>query len=112
MAYHVLGLVMLAFGSSGTHQTKRHQRMRRFLTVGGGYGACLALLALAYAAGLVRGGGAFAIALAAGTGNGPAFRPIRGGVSESFREPTLTRAWMRAAGSLRSLAVPSFDGDH
>ena len=111
MAYHLLGLVMLAIGGSATHQTKRHQRMRRFLMVAGGYGACLALLALAYAAGLVRGAGALAIALAAVTVNVAVFSLLRGGSSERFRDPDLTWAQTLAAVGVLALVVYHFEYD-
>jgi len=95
----------------GAHSTKQQERMFRFFLVAGGYGVCVGLVGLAFAAGLIRGGGALAIALGALTANVAVFSVLRHSSSERLADVDVLRVQAGAAIAVLALVVYHFDYD-
>ena len=94
-----------------TQETREQSRVVRFLWVAAVYGACIALLVIAFAAGLVGGLGTLAIALSIVAANAAIYALLSDGRSERFADPDLIWPQTACAVALLGLALYHFDYD-
>jgi diguanylate cyclase (GGDEF)-like protein len=94
-----------------TQETREQSRVVRFLWAAAAYGVCIALVIIAFAAGLVSAGGTLAIVLSIVSANAAIYAFLAEGRSERFQDPDLVWPQTLAAIALLGLALYHFDYD-